>query len=159
MLDRVDVHCVWVSQAILDLLPNPLPASPQGGEIVQDPGPGVFCDNAMEIVLHHWPSPSKEQKRQFVRRAMTKLNSVGVVGMHDAGIRPADVTLYNDILRMEPEKWTVRVYGMRECEKRNDFCSDDAKMVLRSDGMFTVRSVKLFAGSAYNFHPCFAFNN
>lgn len=146
MVDRVDVHCVWVSRAVLELLPNPLPASPEGGEIVNDPGPGVFCDNAMEMVLMHWPSPDMAEKRSFVRRAMVELNSVGLVGMHDAGIRPRDVELYQDILRTHPEDWTVRVYGMRECDKRNTFCPNEGKQILDPDGKLIVRSVKLFAG-------------
>lgn len=48
MLDRVDVHCIWVSRAVLDLLPDPI-SDVDGGEIVREPGMGVFCDNAVRI--------------------------------------------------------------------------------------------------------------
>jgi hypothetical protein len=51
MLDRVDVHCVLVSETVLELLPNPLPEAPPGGEIIRDPGVGVFCDNAMDAII------------------------------------------------------------------------------------------------------------
>lgn len=48
MLDRVDVHCIWVSQAVLNLLPDPI-SDVDGGEVVREPGMGVFCDNAVSI--------------------------------------------------------------------------------------------------------------
>ncbi len=46
MLDRVDVHCVWISPAVLRLLPDSIP-DVDGGEVVREPGLGVFCDNAV----------------------------------------------------------------------------------------------------------------
>jgi predicted amidohydrolase YtcJ len=82
MLDRVDVHCIWVSNKVLSLLPTKIDNIP-GGEI---PAKGVFCDNAMEIVLKHYPEPGKERKTKFVKDAMLELNKLGIVGMHDAGV-------------------------------------------------------------------------
>jgi len=69
MLDRVDVHCIWVSASVLELLPKDIPQVP-GGEIIIDPGPGVFCDNAMDLVMQLWPAPSTRKKVQFVKAAM-----------------------------------------------------------------------------------------
>jgi predicted amidohydrolase YtcJ len=143
MLDRVDVHCIWVSNAVLELLPAPFPEIP-GGEIVTDPGPGVFCDNAMDLVMQFWPRPSERKKTEFVKAAMAELNKVGLVGMHDAGVPPADLNLYETLA--DSDSWTVRVYAMTECEKRNTFCPEDARMISRDDGLLSVRSVKLFAG-------------
>jgi predicted amidohydrolase YtcJ len=145
MLDRVDVHCIWVSKAVLNLLPAELPEIP-GGEIITDPGPGVFCDNAMDLVMKYWPRPSTAKKTQFVKAAMTELNKVGLVGMHDAGVPPADLSLYESLA--DADSWTVRVYAMTECEKRNTFCPGEARMISRDDGLLSVRSVKLFAGKS-----------
>ena len=87
MLDRVDVHCVLTSQKVLDLLPNPLPESPPGGVVVTDPGPGVFCDNAMdEIIFPIAPKPDTAQKTRWFKRAMAELNKVGIIGVGDAGM-------------------------------------------------------------------------
>lgn len=167
MLDRVDVHCIWISQAVLDLLPNPLPEAPEGGEIITDPGPGVFCDNAIEMVYKHWPRPDKEKKMEFVGKAMKELNKVffrvcsplqpdayikkkvGLVGMHDAGVVPHDLRLYQE-LAGKPE-WSMRVYAMLECEKRNTFCPDQAVRV--NESMLVVNSVKLFAGRFFIISP------
>jgi predicted amidohydrolase YtcJ len=146
MLDRVDVHCTWVSKAVLDLLPEDLPEEVPGGEIVRTPGMGVFCDNAMDLVMALWPKPSKERKQTFVASAMRELHKVGLVGMHDAGVLPRDIAMYDEMSRTEA--WTLRVYAMIECPERNSFCPDEAVKVEHPDGMLSVRSVKLFAGES-----------
>lgn len=145
MLDRIDVHCSWVSQSVLALLPETIPDVP-GGEIVRDPGMGVFCDNAVELLVARWPQPTREMKAEAIRTAMTKLNEFGLVGMHDAGATPETLEMYAELAGSED--WTVRVYSMLECEKRNTFCPEDAVKVVQDDGRFTVRSVKLFAGKS-----------
>lgn len=144
MLDRIDVHCSWVSQPVLDLLPADVPDIP-GGEVVRDPGMGVFCDNAMDLIMELWPQPGRETKAVMVRSAMASLNSFGIVGMHDAGATPGTLRLYEDMA--DSEDWTVRVYSMLECDRRNTFCPDDAVKLDRPDGFFTVGSIKLFAGT------------
>ena len=149
MLDRVDVHCVWVSQAVLDLLPEDMPDIP-GGEIIRSPGMGVFCDNAMDLVTRLWPRPGKEKKREFVADAMRKLHSVGLVGMHDAGVVPEDLQLYRDM--STTEDWTLRVYAMLECRERNTFCPVEAGLVRQADDRLSIRSVKLFAGNSASWH-------
>ncbi|UPX12068.1 uncharacterized protein EKO05_0002644 [Ascochyta rabiei] len=143
MLDRVDVHCIWVSNMILDLLPSPLPEVPAGGEIVAT---GIFCDNAMDMVLEYYPKPGKDRKSKFVKDAMSELNKLGIVGMHDAGVIPGDLKLYERL--STDEDWTVRVNAMIECDARNTFCPHDVKKISTTNGMFHVRSVKLFGDGA-----------
>lgn len=140
MLDRVDVHCIWVSKKVLSLLPKKVVDVP-GGEI---PAKGVFCDNAMDIVLKHYPKPGKMRKTKFVKDAMLELNKLGIVGMHDAGVTPTELQLYEHLSR--DDDWTVRVNAMVECEERNTFCPDAVSQVSTTNGMFHVRSVKLFGG-------------
>ena len=140
MLDRVDVHCIWVSQAVLALLPDPLPDVP-GGEV---PAEGVFCDNAMDIVMQYYPKQSKETKAKFIKDAMWELNKLGIVGMHDAGVFPAELDLYEELAH--GQDWNVRVYAMMECETRNTFCPEDARKIESPNGKLFVRSVKLFGG-------------
>lgn len=131
-----------MSEKVLDLLPSPLPAVPAGGEVVAK---GVFCDNAMEMVLEYYPKPGKDRKSKFVKDAMIELNSLGIVGMHDAGVVPGDLRLYKEL--SNDEDWTVRVNAMIECDARNTFCPDEVKKVSTPNGMFHVRSVKLFGGT------------
>lgn len=143
MLDRIDVHCIWVSQAVLDLLPEDLPDVP-GGEIVRDPGYGAFCDNAMEVVTSIWPKPNNKKKQKFIHSAMSELNKVGLVGMADAGVSPTNIALFKELAGSE--KWTLRVYAMLECDERNTFCPEHAQKHVREDGFLSIQSVKLFAG-------------
>lgn len=145
MLDRVDVHCVWVSQAVLDLLPQNLPDLP-GGEIVRDPGMGVFCDNAMDIIMKLWPRPNNTRKTAFLKSAMESLHSVGLVGMHDAGVTPEELRLYKELVGTED--WTLRVYAMIECVERNTFCPQAVQAFADDDGFLSIKSVKLFAGTS-----------
>ncbi|KAK7969575.1 amidohydrolase [Apiospora saccharicola] len=145
MLDRVDVHCIWVSRAVLDLLPESLPDVP-GGEIIREPGMGVFCDNAMDVVTNIYPKPDTKKKQRYVKGAMTKLNEFGLVGMHDAGVNPGDLKLYRDLAGTED--WTVRVYAMIECGERNTFCPEKVDKFVHADGYLSIRSVKLFADGA-----------
>ena len=140
MLDRVDVHCIWVSNKVLSLLPSPLPNIP-GGEV---PTKGVFCDNAMDMVLTYFPKPSKERKTKFVKDAIFELNKLGIVGMHDAGVTPSELRLYEEL--SQDEDWNLRVYAMAECDVRNTFCPGEVKQVTTANEKFHVRSVKLFAG-------------
>lgn len=145
MLDRVDVHCIWVSQAVLDLLPDDLPDIP-GGEIVREPGMGVFCDNAMEVVMKLWPRPDNARKTTFLKSAMTSLHQVGLVGVHDAGVQPDELQLYKKIF--SADDWTLRVYAMIECEERNTFCPEKVSPFTDGEGFLTIKSVKLFAGES-----------
>ncbi|KAL0469939.1 amidohydrolase family domain-containing protein [Neurospora intermedia] len=150
MLDRVDVHCTWVSQAILNLIPaESLPEEVPGGEIIREPGLGVFCDNAIDIVTSLWPKPDAERKKTFLKTAMKELHKVGLVGMNDAGVTPTDLKVYDEASRNE-DWWTLRVYAMIECGERNVFCPLEADSVRtqHEDGMLTIRSVKLFADGA-----------
>ncbi|KAF2708054.1 amidohydrolase 3 [Pleomassaria siparia CBS 279.74] len=142
MLDRVDVHCIWVSNKVLSLLPSPLPNVP-GGEM---PAKGVFCDNAMDIVLKYYPKPSKERKTKFIKDAMYELNKLGIVGVHDAGVVPSDLALYEELSK--DQDWSLRVYAMAECDVRNTLCLEDVKKITTSSGNLHVRSVKLFADGA-----------
>ncbi|KAK3995773.1 putative amidohydrolase YtcJ [Cladorrhinum sp. PSN332] len=146
MLDRVDVHCTWVSKAVLDLLGGDIPDDVEGGEIVRDPGMGVFCDNAMDLVMGVWNKPGRERRREWVKSAMAELNKAGLVGMHDAGVLPEDVGMYEEMVGKE--EWSVRVYAMYECPERNTFCPELVEKVETEDGMLKVRSVKLFADGA-----------
>jgi predicted amidohydrolase YtcJ len=140
MLDRVDVHCVWVSKSVMLLLPAEIGDIP-GGEI---PAKGIFCDNAMDIVLEHYPKPGRERKAKFIKDAMQELNKLGIVGVHDAGVPPSELQLYEEL--STGDQWNVRVNAMIECEIRNTFCPKKVKKIATRNGKLHVRSVKLFGG-------------
>ncbi|TVY36279.1 putative amidohydrolase [Lachnellula subtilissima] len=154
MLDRVDVHCVLTSQKVLDLLPKPLSEAPPGGVIVTDPGPGVFCDNAMDaIIFPVAPKPDVAQKTRWFKTAMAELNKVGIVGAGDAGMRPEDIAILENMA--ESGELTMRVNVMLECAERNTFCPEETKILKILDepkslggNMLMLGGVKLFADGA-----------
>lgn len=155
MLDRVDVHCVLTSQKVLDLLSDPLPEAPAGGVVVTDPGPGVFCDNAMDYLIYPLaPQPTVVQKTNWFKTAMMELNKVGIIGMGDAGMRADDVMILEDMAGKGG--LTVRMNVMLECAERNTYCPEETrtlKLVDSSrdelgDSMLILGGVKLFADGA-----------
>lgn len=154
MLDRVDVHCVLTSQKVLDLLPVPLPEAPPGGVVVTNPGPGVFCDNAMDaIILPLAPKPDVAQKTRWFRTALAELNKVGIVGVGDAGMRPDDVAILESMA--EKGELTLRINVMLECAERNAYCPDETRNLKLLDSpnglggsMLMLGGVKLFADGA-----------
>lgn len=155
MLDRVDVHCVLTSQKVLDLLPNPLPEAPPGGVIITDPGPGVFCDNAMDIVIYPLaPKPDVAQKTRWFKTAMKELNKLGIVGVGDAGMRPEDVSILEEMA--EKGELSIRINVMLECAERNTFCypeeTSGLKLLSSKEGLggntLMLGGVKLFADGA-----------
>jgi predicted amidohydrolase YtcJ len=154
MLDRVDVHCVLTSQKVLDLLADPLPEAPPGGVIITDPGPGVFCDNAMDAIIYPLaPKPDVAQKTRWFHTAMAELNKVGIVGIGDAGMRPDDVSILESMV--EKDELTIRIDVMLECAERNTYCPEETKglkLLDSPDGMgadmLMLGGVKLFADGA-----------
>jgi predicted amidohydrolase YtcJ len=153
MLDRVDVHCVLVSETVLELLPNPLPDAPPGGEIVYDPGIGVFCDNAMDVIVYPVaPKPDLADKTRWLKHAMQELNAVGIVGIGDAGMRATDVAILENM--EEKGELTLRINAMLECEERNTYCPDEIQSLKFlnktrvADSMLRLGGVKLFADGA-----------
>jgi predicted amidohydrolase YtcJ len=154
MLDRVDVHCVLISQKVLDLLPKPLPKAPPGGVIVTDPGPGVFCDNAMDAIIYPLaPKPDAAQKTRWFKSAMRGLNKVGIVGVGDAGLRPDDVSILEAMA--ENGELCIRINVMLECIERNTYCPDEIrglKLLTSKEGLgantLILGGVKLFADGA-----------
>ncbi|KAF1935428.1 amidohydrolase 3 [Clathrospora elynae] len=113
---------------------------------VDIPAKGVFCDNAMDLVLEYYPKPNKARKTKFVKDAMVELNKLGIVGIHDAGVVPGDLKLYQEL--SNDEEWTVRVNAMIECDVRNTFCLEAVEKVSTSNGKLHVKSVKLFGDGA-----------
>lgn len=154
MLDRVDVHCVLTSQKVLDLLSNPLPKAPPGGVIITDPGPGVFCDNAMDAVIYPLaPKPDAARKKRWLHSAMKELNKVGITGVGDAGMRPDDVLILENMA--VNGELSIRINVMLECAERNTYCPEEVQSLKLLDSprgvggnTLMLGGVKLFADGA-----------
>jgi predicted amidohydrolase YtcJ len=79
--------------SVLNLLGD-LPIDIPGGEIIRDPGLGVLCDTAATLVEEISPVKTEEERTTTLKLAMKELNSVGLVGVHEAGVYPENIELY-----------------------------------------------------------------
>jgi predicted amidohydrolase YtcJ len=82
--------------SVLKLLGD-LPADIPGGEIIRDPGLGVLCDTAATLVEEKSPIKTEEERTATLKLAMRDLNSVGLVGVHEAGVYPENIELYQKL--------------------------------------------------------------
>lgn len=145
-LKRVDVHALWISQALLDSL-GPLPNEIEGGKIVRDDSgtaTGVFIDNAMSLVTAKIPEWTREQRSLYLASTTEQLLSHGVTSVHDASLSLGDI----DFLKRVDKKGALgmRIYGMVGCRPINTYCGDKIK---RYDGdRFVLRAVKIFTDGA-----------
>jgi predicted amidohydrolase YtcJ len=90
LLSRVDGHAVWVNDAALKRAGvGAGTADPQGGQILrgEDRAPtGVLVDAATSLVERKIPPPTDQEIEGALAAAMHELTSLGMTGVHDAGI-------------------------------------------------------------------------
>jgi predicted amidohydrolase YtcJ len=146
-LDRIDDHAIWLNSAALRAagITRETP-DPAGGRIERDAEgnpTGVLMDNANDLVKKVMPAPTRVERRAAVNAVMTRLNSFGVTGVGDAGLR-TDIPLYKEMA--DEGALTLRIYAMIG-GVGEEFQSLSARGPLIGYGndFLTVRSVKLFA--------------
>lgn len=143
-LTRVDGHAAWVNSRAMSLAGvDAGTAVPAGGDLLRtaDGTPsGVFIDAAMELVASHIPAPTAADDEVALLLALGKAASVGLTGVHDAGVSAQQVALYRKLA--DEGRLTLRVYAMLSAGEERAF---DAPIVSYGDGRLSVRSVKLYA--------------
>jgi predicted amidohydrolase YtcJ len=150
ILNRVDVHAVWVNSRALELagIDRDTP-DPEGGFIQRDAAgepTGVLVDNAMALVKRVLPEKTLAQHREEISRAMQYLLSLGMTGAHDAGVSDAQMRAYESLL--QDNALPMRVYAMLSTS------GDDNNTRLASGpldypgGRLSARSVKVYADGA-----------
>jgi predicted amidohydrolase YtcJ len=79
-------HAVWVNTAVLTAAGvDKTSKSPQGGDILHDAKgepTGVLVDTAAELVAPLLPTPTMEERREQLTRAMERVMSYGMTGVH-----------------------------------------------------------------------------
>jgi predicted amidohydrolase YtcJ len=119
---------------------------PDGGEILRDPDTGaltgVLVDRGMQLVAEHFPTASSEDTTRHILKAADDAVSVGLTGVHDAGITYETIEIYKRLAgdrRLRP-----RVYAMLGGFDR--FLDDYFRLepiIGHADHHFTMRSIKL----------------
>jgi hypothetical protein len=157
MLGRIDGHAVLANGLALaaggirEATPDP-----PGGEILRDASgrpTGVLIDNATDPVENAVPSPGEAEDRDALDRAMEHCLSVGLTGVHDAGIDLDDWDRYRRLA--DAGELRLRIYAMVGWGPRREGVGgtgapgpDRPPEIGRADGMLTVRAVKLYADGA-----------
>ncbi|TPX34072.1 hypothetical protein SmJEL517_g03255 [Synchytrium microbalum] len=147
-LFRVDYHAYWVNQAAIKLLKLPSNLTIPGGEIRMnaDGTPsGIFIDDAMTYVETARPKYTDAETNESFDKAMEVLPSYGITGIHDAGVRADELSLFLRILKSTPARFKVRNYVMFACDGIK-YCGQGLRHSHKS--FMTVRSVKIFLDGA-----------
>ena len=114
VLTRVDGHAIWVNARALELAGvTAATPDPTGGRIERDSAgrpTGVLVDNAMALVRRVIPAPSAAELRARTLAAITELNRWGLTGIHDAGVAPDGITVYEALAR--EGRYNLRNYVM-----------------------------------------------
>lgn len=118
-LTRVDGHAAWVNgEALRRAGVTAKTVDPEGGRFLRAPGgsrepTGVLVDNAMDAVLRGaLPDLTEEQLESRLTAALARCASVGLTGVHDAGMDLRTFTLLQqwDAAGRLP----LRVYAMAD---------------------------------------------
>ena len=148
-LRRVDGHAGWANSKALQLagIDRDTP-DPVGGKILRDDNgvaTGVLIDKAMELVETQIPPMTKADLREAYEKAFARVNSLGITGVHDAGISKTDAEVL--ISLADDGKLNLRFYGM--VSGAGEHLDAIGKPLIAYGGdRLDIRSVKLYQDGA-----------
>ncbi len=148
---RVDGHATLVNAAAMRIA-NLTAAvqDPSGGRIERAAGgepTGVLVDRAMGIVSSRIPAVTRDQVRDATLGAIREANRWGLTSVHDAGVDPATIDVYEELARAG--QYSLRNYVMI---RQDD--STLARYFRRGpqsglyDGRIWIRSIKISSDGA-----------
>ncbi|MDH3747392.1 MAG: amidohydrolase [Gammaproteobacteria bacterium] len=113
-LGRIDGHAGWANSKALEIAGiNDDTPDPIGGKIIRDSSghaTGVLVDKAMDSLERHLPTPTKDNIRDAYLNAIQLLTSLGMTGMHDAGINISEAEVL--ISMADDAELDMRIYAM-----------------------------------------------
>ena len=92
---------------------DPGTSDPAGGRIARDASgapTGLLVDNAMDLVTAHVSSGRSATMADLLRAAQARCVSLGLVGVHDAGVSPGEIEVYRELERRG--ELQLRVHAM-----------------------------------------------
>ncbi len=119
--------------------------SPAGGEILRDANgdpTGVFVDTAMDLIEAKVDAPIPDAA-ELLLKAQGMCLSVGLTGVHDAGISPEEVAVYRRLA--DDGRLKLRVYALISSAYAEDYFARHGTLV---GDRLTVRAAKLYADGA-----------
>jgi predicted amidohydrolase YtcJ len=147
-LTRVDGHALVAnSRALTAGGITAATADPPGGRIVRDTSgvpSGVLVDAAQALVLHHVPAPATDHLARRIEAADRRLSSLGITAVHDAGVSPETIAIYQRLAR--EGRLRTRLYVMLSGGATGDWFARGP--LVDPTHRLTVRAVKLVADGA-----------
>lgn len=150
-LVRVDGHAALVNARALALAGvTAVTPDPPGGRILRDSAgapTGVLVDKATDLVEQAIPAATRAELEARTLAAITEANRWGLTGIHDAGVGPAGIAVYEALARAG--RYNLRNYVMVRADDSTlaGFFRRGPQLGLY-DGRLWIRSVKITADGA-----------
>jgi len=150
-LTRVDGHAALVNAKALELAQvTAATPDPTGGRFIRDSGnnpTGVLVDNAQGIVGRVIPAPTRAELREQTLAAIAEANRWGLTGIHDAGVAPEGIAVYEELAK--EGRYNLRNYVMvRSGDSVLDAFMQRGPQKALYDGRLWIRAIKLVADGA-----------
>jgi predicted amidohydrolase YtcJ len=146
VLTRVDGHATLCNQAALDLGNVTAKSKIEGGEVVLENGKltGVLVDNAENLVMNHWPKPTRKDEVEALLAAQKICFDLGLTTVDDAGLNQQSIEIIDSLQKTGDLK--MRMYAMVSYSEENldHYLS---KGTIKTDRL-NVRSFKFYADGA-----------
>jgi predicted amidohydrolase YtcJ len=150
VMSRVDGHASWVNTAALKVAGiTATTADPQGGQIVKDASgqpTGVLVDTAQELIEKHIPPATDAETKQQLLAAMNEVASLGITGVHDAGIPGHTYDLYRELAAAG--QLPIRIYAMLSDSAGSRKLMQSGPRMPEYDERLQMRAVKAYADGA-----------
>ena len=148
---RVDGHAALVNAKALELAQvTAATPDPSGGRFIRDSAnnpTGVLVDNAQGIVGRVIPAPSRAELREQTLAAIAESNRWGLTGIHDAGVAPEGIAVYEELAK--EGRYNLRNYVMvRSGDSVLDAFMQRGPQKALYDGRLWIRAIKLVADGA-----------
>lgn len=150
VMTRVDGHATWVNSAALKVAGiTAASVDPQGGQIVRDAAgqpTGVLVDTAEELIEKHIPSATDAETKHQLLAAMNEAASLGMTGVHDAGIDAHTYSLYREL--GAAGRLPIRIYAMLRDSPEDRRVMQSGPRLPEYDDRLQMRAVKAWADGA-----------
>ena len=150
-LTRVDGHAALVNAKALELAQvTAATLDPSGGRFIRDSAgnpTGVLVDNAQGIVGRVIPAASRTELREQTLAAIAEANRWGLTGIHDAGVGPEGIAVYEELAK--EGRYNLRNYVMiRASDSVLDAFMRRGPQKALYEGRLWLRSIKITADGA-----------
>lgn len=155
-LTRVDGNSAFANRKAMELAGiNRNTPDPAGGRFIRDSKgepTGVLINQAMNYIKRILPVNTPEMKEAKFRMAVQACIEAGLTGVHEAGVGPAEIAMYKDLI--DRGELDMRVYAMLGEQEKPVLDFDLLPYFLENrlpeygNHMLSVRAIKLFFDGA-----------